>query len=77
MIIGREKISGVHCEANSWYYKGDKEKGIKGSQIDLLIVRKDQIINMCEMKYAGAEYEITKADNGKVRRFPFRELEKV
>lgn len=61
-------ITGVHCEVNSWYYKGDKEKGIKGSQIDLLIVRNDQVINMCEMKYAGSEYEINRADDENIRR---------
>ena len=27
-----------------------------GSQIDLLIVRKDQVINVCEMKYSESEY---------------------
>ena len=30
-----------------------------GSQIDMLIVRKDQVINLCEMKYSGSEYTIT------------------
>jgi hypothetical protein len=35
------------------------EHGIFGSQVDLLIVRKDQVINLCEMKYSVSEYTIT------------------
>lgn len=52
-------ISGVQTEVNSWYSKPDSEKGIRGAQIDLLIVRKDQVINLCEMKYSNAEFIIT------------------
>ena len=32
----------------------------KGAQIDLIIDRSDKTINLCEMKYAQGEYEITK-----------------
>lgn len=53
-------ISGVYTNVNSWYAKADPDRGIRGSQIDLLIVRQDQIINLCEMKYASAGYTITK-----------------
>ena len=49
-------ISGVSTEVNAWKCIPNTEKGIHGSQIDLLIVRKDQIINMCEMKYSESEY---------------------
>lgn len=52
-------ISGVLTEVNSWYCRADEEKGLYGSQIDLLLVRKDQVINLCEMKYSGAEFRIT------------------
>jgi hypothetical protein len=52
-------ISGVLTQVNSWYCNADPEKGIFGSQIDLLIVRKDQVINLCEMKYSASEYTIT------------------
>ncbi|MGN0907966.1 MAG: ATP-binding protein [Bullifex sp.] len=51
-------ISGVHTEVNSWSCRRDPDKGIFGSRIDLLIVRKDQIINLCEMKYSGSEYSL-------------------
>ena len=52
-------ISGVYTDINSWYCKADPDKGVAGSQIDLLIVRKDQVINLCEMKYSGSEFTIT------------------
>lgn len=60
-------ISGVHTDINSWYCKGDREKGIKGAQIDLLIVRKDQVINLCEMKYSSTEYTFSGADDESMR----------
>jgi AAA+ ATPase superfamily predicted ATPase len=52
-------ISGVLTQVNSWYCNADLEHGIFGSQVDLLIVRKDQVINLCEMKYSVSEYTIT------------------
>lgn len=52
-------ISGVLTQVNSWYGPPDPDRGIFGSQIDLLIVRKDQVINLCEMKYSGTEYIVT------------------
>ncbi len=52
-------IRGVYTNLNSWYTDKDEDKGVNGSQIDLLIVRKDQIINLCEMKYSLTEYTIT------------------
>lgn len=52
-------ISGVLTEVNSWYCKADPDRGVFGSQIDLLIVRKDQVINLCEMKYANSDFTIT------------------
>ena len=52
-------ISGVYTEVSSWTCKADDEIGTYGSQIDLLIVRKDQVINLCEMKYSSNEYVMT------------------
>ena len=60
-------ISGVHTEVNSWYRKTDAEKGLFGSQIDLLIVRADQVINLCEMKYSGTNYTIKQEDDEAMR----------
>lgn len=52
-------IRGVYTQTNSWYCKKDDELGINGSQIDLLIVRKDQIINLCEMKFCDVLFNLT------------------
>ena len=60
-------ISGVHTEVNSWSCKSDAEKGIFGSQIDLLIVRDDQVINLCEMKYSGTTYTLKQEEDEKIR----------
>ena len=49
-------IAGVSTEVNAWHCDPDPDQGIYGSQIDLLIVRRDQIINMCEMKYSETEF---------------------
>lgn len=49
-------ISGVQTRACSW--RG--MQGAPGAQIDLLVDRKDESINVCEMKYASEEFEITK-----------------
>lgn len=54
-------ISGIQSLACSWMAKVDKTHS--GAQIDLLIDRADQTVNICEMKFARSEYEITKADD--------------
>ena len=61
-------ISGVLTETLSWSCDENQEKGLFGSQIDLLIVRKDQVINLCEMKYASAPYMITKRMDESIRK---------
>lgn len=45
-------INGVQSDVCAW--KGE------GGQIDLLIDRRDQTINLCEMKFSQGEFEITK-----------------
>jgi AAA+ ATPase superfamily predicted ATPase len=50
-------ISGIQSDVCSWFCLPDE--GHKGAQIDLIIDRRDQVINLCEMKYATGEYEIT------------------
>ncbi|MGM9780705.1 MAG: ATP-binding protein [Candidatus Cryptobacteroides sp.] len=52
-------ISGVATRQSAWLVKGDDE--VEGSQIDLIIERKDNIVNMCEMKFYNDEYSVTKS----------------
>lgn len=60
-------ISGVETTVNAWQCSKNLDQGIFGSQIDLLIVRKDQVINVCEMKYAEAEYKVDEAFDRSMR----------
>ena len=60
-------ISGVLTEVHSWFTKADKSSGIKGAQIDMVIVRNDRIINLCEMKYSISEYSFTGKDDESLR----------
>lgn len=50
-------ISGVICHAYSWTHKATNPDD-SGAQIDLLIDRNDDVINLCEMKYSIAPYTI-------------------
>jgi hypothetical protein len=52
-------IEGVHTGTSMWRYRS--QKGEQGAQIDLLIDRQDQCINICEIKFSINEFEITKA----------------
>ena len=60
-------ISGVLTEVHSWAAKADKGSGTKGAQIDMVIVRNDRIINLCEMKYSISEYTYTGKDDESLR----------
>lgn len=52
-------ISGILSEEYAWKYYGDKDTDIRGVQIDLLINRKDGVIDLCEMKYSQSPFAIT------------------
>ena len=52
-------ISAVQCESSAWFSKGDGGNR-RGAQIDLLIDRRDRVINICEMKYSINEFTIDK-----------------
>ena len=49
-------ISGVLSNIYSWRKEADENSD--GAQIDLLIDRNDQVINICEMKYSLTEFSI-------------------
>lgn len=51
-------IENVYSEISVWHYKTQKEE--QGAQIDLLIDRQDQCINICEMKFSVNSFDITK-----------------
>ena len=51
-------IASVYTEESSFYYKGTSTEN--GTQIDLLIDRKDNVINICEAKFNDKPFSITK-----------------
>lgn len=56
-IKGAIGIAGVMANLFSWYVK--KNDVHPGVQIDLVIDRADNVMNVCEMKYAPDEYTLT------------------
>ena len=64
-------ISGVYTEISAWR----SQKSEKGAQIDLIIDRKDRVINICEMKFSTEQYAITKsyAENLRHKMWTFKE----
>lgn len=53
------QIAGVASKESSLIVKGEKAK--EGMQIDLLIDRADDVVNVCEMKFSKAAFVVTKA----------------
>ncbi len=56
-------ISGVSTTQSVWYKKADDKDG---TQIDLIIERKDNIVNMCEIKYYSKEFSCDKTYHKKI-----------
>ncbi len=50
-------ISGVSSKQSAWSKKSIEESG---TQIDMIIERKDNVINMCEMKFYNDEFVVDK-----------------
>ncbi len=53
------KIEGISSKSSTWSQKGTAKS--KGTQIDLVIDRRDRIINLCEIKYSINSFIITKS----------------
>ena len=61
-IKSKLSILGVLSNTYSWFSKPFVDKDgseWNGGQIDMLIDRKDDVINICEMKFVSSEFEIT------------------
>ena len=59
------KIGGVYSESSGFLHRGDDT--YPGIQIDLLIDRNDQVINLCEIKFYTGAFTITKDYAKKLR----------
>ena len=53
------QIAGVTSQESSLVVSGDDDTD--GMQIDLLIDRADDVVNVCEMKFSKSDYTITKS----------------
>ncbi len=58
-------IAGVITNISGWTLRADKNQ--KGTQIDLLIDRADNCINLCEIKYSNKEFVIDKSTDQALR----------
>lgn len=68
-ILAALGIAGIETEVSTWRYQG--RGGEEGAQIDMVIDRSDQTINLCEMKHTNAPFPVTKkvaADHQRKRR---------
>ena len=58
-------ISGIKSQTSAWSIKGG-DAG-KGAQIDLLIFRADNVVNLCEIKFSSNAYNISADEDMKIR----------
>ena len=63
-------ISGMLTSVCSWSCRGDGEK--KGAQVDLVIDRRDRLVDLCEIKYSTRPFKVTLATNDELRRKRWR-----
>lgn len=65
-------ISGMHTDVYTWQTPPSPD-GSRGAQIDMLIDRADNMVNICEMKFSKTPYTVSKGDSisiaNKVERF--------
>jgi AAA+ ATPase superfamily predicted ATPase len=59
------EVLGVQSSEYAWRSKQTEES--KGVQIDLLLDRADNIVNVCEIKFSNTKYTITKTEDEKLR----------
>ena len=51
-------IDGILSSESAWLVKADNEND--GAQIDMIIDRRDRVLNICEMKFSNDKFEIDK-----------------
>ena len=58
-------IAGIYSESSSFYFGGNDS--IPGFQMDMIIDRLDNVINICEMKFYNKPFIITKKEADNIR----------
>lgn len=64
IILRFDRIS---TQFYSWRSKTDVASHKRGAQIDIIIDRADDMINVCEVKYSKSQYELTKSEFDKLQ----------
>ena len=59
-------IAGVRCRVYAYAFAADSADDRPGGQIDLVIDRDDDVVNLCEMKCLGGEYVIDEGERRKL-----------
>ena len=59
------EVGGVKSTLSAWSVRGNDCS--EGAQIDLLISRADNVVNLCEMKFSTGEYVISREEESKLR----------
>lgn len=57
-------IGGVKTSISAWNVEGDDTR--RGAQVDLLIMRDDNIVSLCEMKFTSSPYAVDKDEEQKM-----------
>lgn len=64
----QEIIKSLHLDTkHTDYYSWRSKNKTDGAQIDIVIDRADNIINICEVKYSKSDYLLTKTNTGKYK----------
>ena len=63
----KKKLEVLGVQSSEYAWRSKQTEDSKGVQIDLLLDRADNIVNICEIKYANAKYTITKSEEEKLR----------
>ena len=58
------EIGGVKTSISAWNIVGSETSS--GAQVDMLIIRDDNIVNLCEMKFCSSIYTIDKEEEAKM-----------
>ena len=60
-------IGGVDAEVGCWRHVAD-ERCLQGAQIDLVIDRADNVVDLCEMKCTDSPYRVSESDIAEMKR---------
>ena len=58
-------ISGIYSTTGAWLFRGNQQ--LPGAQIDMIIDRADQTINLCKAKFTKHNFIITKSYANQLR----------